>query len=70
MGSILTEVLLGLFAIGALLLHLQHSAEIRELRADLASILAETVDTTGRVVNLEAAAECWTQHKKRNGKTA
>ncbi len=56
MGSVITEILLGLFAIGALLLHLQHSAEIRQLRSSLKETLDELADTTRRVVNLEAAA--------------
>lgn len=70
MRDILTEILLGLFVIGWLLLYWQHCTEIKRLRKDLKDTTAEMVDVAGRVMNLEAAAELWTKNKKRNGRTA
>ena len=70
MWEFLTEILLGTFVVGWLLLYSHHATEIRDLKADLADAVGELADTTGRVVNLEAAAECWTTKEKRNGNTA
>ena len=70
MQNLLTEILLGMFVICGLLLYWQHCAEIKKLKKDLRDTTTEMIDVAGRVVNLEAAAECWTKHEKRNGKTA
>ncbi len=70
MGSVITEILLGLFAIGALLLHLQHSAEIRQLRKDLKELLGEVDNNSARVANFAKFIRVVEEVQKRNGKTA
>ncbi|KKM08186.1 hypothetical protein LCGC14_1726360 [marine sediment metagenome] len=70
MGAVLTEVLLGLFAIGALLLHLQHSAEIRQLRKDLKELLDEVDNNSARVASFGKFIRVCEEVQKRNGKTA
>lgn len=70
MGSILTEVLLGLFAIGALLLHLQHSAEIRQLRKCLKETRGEVDDNSARVASFGKFMRVVEEAQKRNGGAA
>ena len=70
MRIIVTEILLGCFVIGALLLYWHHCAEIGRLKKSIAEMAAEIADTTGRVVNLEAATSTLLKSEKRNGRTA
>ncbi len=70
MGEILTEILLGLFAIGALLLHLQHAAEIRQIKADLKELLGEVDNNSARVASFGKFIRVCEEVQKRNGKTA
>ena len=70
MRPIVTEILLGLFVIGTLLLYWHHCIEILALKKAVKELAGELADTTGRVVNLEAAATTWMKNEKRNGRTA
>jgi len=63
-------VMVGGFAVGAMLLHNSRSEECQKALGDLKKATDDVAALTGRIVNLEAAAEMWTKNEKRNGKTA
>ncbi len=57
-------------SLAALRIYREMRAMRKDMEKDMHELLSELADTTGRVVNLEAAAKTWIKNEKRNGNTA